>query len=261
MIQKKMNRIQELFHKKKSGVLSIYFTAGFPALNDTGRHILALQKQGADMIEVGMPYSDPLADGPVIQRSSMQALQNGITISVLFDQLNEVKEQVKIPLVLMGYLNPVLQFGFEKFCRCAREAGVDGLILPDLPPEVYEKDYKQMVENSGLGFIFLVTPQTPEERIRKMDDLSKGFIYAVSSSSVTGREADLQAQQHYFERLSSLSLKNEILIGFGIRDHASFEHACRYAAGAVIGTAYIQAVADSVNIEEAAGKFLNSVLI
>jgi tryptophan synthase alpha chain len=255
-----MNSIEQLFSKKDKDILSIYFTAGFPRLNDTETILTSLQKHGADLIEVGMPYSDPLADGPVIQNSSMKALQNGMTIKKLFQQLNNAKDEIKIPLILMGYLNPVLQFGFEKFCQEAKHAGISGIILPDLPISEYENEYQKIFEANGLNFIFLITPETSEERIRKIDSLSKGFIYAVSSSSVTGKNTDINAQENYFKKIQNLHLKNKVLIGFGIRDHQTFQAAAKYAAGAIIGTAYIKAIENAQNIEMATQKFLNSIL-
>lgn len=259
-----MNQIQKLFSEKQQNILSIYFTAGFPNLISTSEIIKCLSNAGADLIEVGMPYSDPLADGPVIQNSSMIALQNGMTIKLLFQQLKLMKDgsnfQNHVPLILMGYLNPVLQYGFEKFCADAKEAGVSGIILPDLPIREYENEYSKIFEKNDLNFIFLITPETSEERIRKIDSISNGFIYAVSSSSITGSETNMDAQENYFKRIKSLGLKNKVMIGFGIKDQASFSQACKYASGAIIGTAYIKALENSPNIKEGTEKFLNSIL-
>lgn len=255
-----MNAIQKLFENKDKNILSIYFTAGFPQLNDTEIILNALQDHGADMIEIGMPYSDPLADGPVIQNSSMKALQNGMTIKKLFGQLERAKKEIKLPLILMGYLNPVLQYGFKKFCLDAKDAGISGIILPDLPISEYEKEYRKFMEENGLDFIFLITPETSEERIRKIDSLSKGFIYAVSSSSITGKNTDMKAQENYFRRIKDMNLKNKILIGFGIRDHQTFSTACKYAAGAIIGTAYIKAIENAENIDSITERFCDSIL-
>ncbi|MEO8720712.1 MAG: tryptophan synthase subunit alpha [Ginsengibacter sp.] len=255
-----MNSIEQLFSKKDKNILSIYFTAGFPELNDTGKIIESLQKNGADLIEIGMPYSDPLADGPVIQGSSMKALQNGMTIRTLFDQLNSVDSINKTPLILMGYLNPVLQYGFEKFCEDAKQAGISGIILPDLPLKEYENEYMRIFEKNDLGFIFLITPETSEERIRKIDSISHGFIYAVSSSSITGKNTDMDAQKSYFSRIKNMHLKNHVLIGFGIRNHQTFTQACQYASGAIIGTAYIKAIEKAAYIDVATQEFLNSIL-
>ncbi len=255
-----MNAIQKLFAQKNKNILSIYFTAGFPQLNDTEIILNSLQKHGADIIEIGMPYSDPLADGPVIQNSSMKALQNGMTIKKLFEQLKNDKTGTKLPWILMGYLNPVLQYGFQKFCLDAKNAGISGIILPDLPISEYENEFQKIFEENGLDFIFLITPETSEERIRKIDSISKGFIYAVSSSSITGKNTDMKAQENYFRRIGNMNLKNKILIGFGIKDHQSFKQACQHAAGAIIGTAYIKAIENTENIDLATERFCNSIL-
>ena len=261
-----MNRIADLFKRKRKNILNVYCTAGFPRLDSLVNVMHALQNNGADMIEIGMPYSDPLADGPVIQASSTRALANGMTLSLLFDQIREMRIEnfpngkLEIPILLMGYLNPILQYGFEKFCRDAAAAGVDGLILPDLPMYEFETEYGQILKRYGLDFIFLVTPETSEERIRKLDELSHGFIYAVSSSSTTGKNKDMSMQESYFKRLDAMKLKNPILIGFGIRDKASFSKACEYANGAIIGTAYIQAIDGGVDIEASTKKFLDAIL-
>lgn len=255
-----MANIQELFSKKEKNVLSIYFTAGFPHLDDTQKILISLQAHGANMIEIGMPYSDPLADGPVIQHSSMKALGNGMTIATLFEQLKKIENENYVPFILMGYLNPVLQYGFRKFCEDAKNAGISGIILPDLPIAEYENEYMPVLKENKLDFIFLITPETSEERIRKIDSLSTGFIYAVSSSSITGTNIDMSVQENYFKRLKNLNLTNKILIGFGIRDRSTFEQACKYAAGAIIGTAYIKAIENTDNIDESTKEFLNSVL-
>jgi len=255
-----MNRIKKLFSGRKKNILSIYFTAGFPQLNDTGNILYALQKHGADLVEIGMPYSDPLADGPVIQHSSMVAILNGITIKLLFEQLKDCRNNLHLPLILMGYLNPVMQYGIEKFCMDAHNAGIDGIILPDLPLHEYETQYKDVFQKYNLHFVFLITPETSEERIRKIDAISNGFIYAVSSSSITGTEKNLAAQEIYFQRLKNMNLKNKVMVGFGIRDHETFSQACRHAAGAIIGTAYIKAIENSVSIDADTQKFLNSIL-
>ncbi len=260
-----MNQIQKLFSEKDKKILSIYFTAGYPELNDTEKILNSLSGSGADLIEIGMPYSDPLADGPVIQNSSMKALQNGMTIKTLFGQLNNYNSSsnvisTRVPLILMGYLNPVLQYGFEKFVLDAKHAGICGIILPDLPISEYENEYKNIFEENNLSFIFLITPETSEERIRKIDSISNGFIYAVSSSSITGSDTNMNTQKIYFERIRKMNLKNEVLIGFGIKDHESFSQASKYSAGAIIGTAYIKAIENTKNIKIATQKFLNSIL-
>jgi len=255
-----MNSFQSLFARKNNNILSIYFTAGFPELQDTNVILKALETHGADMIEIGMPYSDPLADGPVIQNSGMKALHNGMTIKVLFDQLKSNEEKINIPLILMGYLNPVLQYGFEKFCADAKNAGVSGIILPDLPITEFENEYRKMLAQNNLNFIFLITPETSDERIRKIDEISEAFIYAVSSSSITGRDQDMNAQKVYFERIKNMNLKNKVLIGFGIKDNETFMEASKYASGAIIGTAYIKAIGNARNIDNETKKFLNSIL-
>jgi tryptophan synthase alpha chain len=262
-----MSRITELFERKGERVLNVYCTAGYPALNSTVEVMKALQNNGADLIELGMPYSDPLADGPVIQASSAKALQNGMTITKLFEQLDGFRRSPSlggvgeaVPVVLMGYLNPLLQYGFEKFCAKAAEVGVDGLIIPDIPMFEYENEYSAIIKKHGLDFIFLVTPETSEERIRKLDELSSGFLYAVSSSSITGSDKDFSPVETYLQRLKSMGLKNPILVGFGIKDKATFNMACRYANGAIIGSAYIKALEGKENIDLATKEFLNEVL-
>lgn len=261
-----MNRIDELFQRKKSGVLNVYCTAGFPEVNSTLDVMRSLEEAGADMIELGMPYSDPLADGPVIQASSSRALANGMTLSGLFGQLKgfriggEGRDAIKVPVILMGYMNPVLQYGFEKFCAAAADAGIDGLILPDLPMYEYETEYGEIIGRYGLRFSFLVTPETSEERIRQLDRLSSGFLYAVSSSSTTGNEKDMSAQLDYFRKLQELKLKNPVLIGFGIKDKPTFDTACRYASGAIIGTAYIRALEGDGNIRTITKNFVDGIL-
>ena len=255
-----MNRIKKLFSDKNKNVVSIYFTAGFPRLDDTDTILSALQKHGVDLVEIGMPYSDPLADGPVIQHSGMIALHNGITIKKLLEQLKNCRENIHLPLLLMGYLNPVLQYGIDKFCSDAHDAGIDGIILPDLPLHEYETEYKKLFENYKLDFIFLITPETSEKRIRKIDAISRGFIYAVSSSSITGVNKDMSAQQKYFKKLEGMKLKNPIMVGFGIKDNKTFSQACKHTAGAIIGTAYIKAIENSKDIETDTENFLNSIL-
>jgi tryptophan synthase alpha chain len=237
-----MSRIKKLFEKKNKNILSVYFTAGYPALNNTMTIMKSLQDAGADMIELGIPYSDPLADGPVIQSSGSIALTNGMTISHLFSQLKNFRNEIRLPVLFMGYMNPVMQYGFDNFCRDAAAAGIDGLILPDLPMFEFEKEFALIIRKYNLDFVFLVTPETEETRLRKLDQLSGGFLYAVSSSSTTGKVAALDEQEKYFKRLHSMKLKNPILIGFGIRDRSSFTKACSYANGAIIGTAYIKAL-------------------
>jgi tryptophan synthase alpha chain len=256
-----MSRIKKLFEKKNKNILSVYFTAGFPSLNSTLTVMKSLQDAGADMIELGIPYSDPLADGPVIQSSGTIALANGMTITHLFKQLKNFRNEIKLPVLFMGYMNPIMQYGFESFCRDAAAAGVDGLILPDLPMFEFEKEFGIMVRKFNLDFVFLVTPETEEARLRKLDQLSSGFIYAVSSSSTTGKVAALGDQEKYFERLQRMKLQNPVLIGFGIRDRSSFLKACTYANGAIIGTAYIKVLENAAEKEIPAStkKFINSL--
>ncbi len=236
-----MNRIDRLFQEKKERILSIYITAGFPARDDTAKVISMLDEAGADMIEIGMPFSDPLADGPVIQESSQKALKNGMQTDLLFTQLEEIRSRVHIPLVIMGYLNPVLQYGFERFVLRCQMLQIDGLILPDLPLEVYEKDYREIVEKAGLKFIMLITPNTSKDRIERIVSLSGGFVYMVADSSTTGaRDGISDAQLDYFKRIQAMKIELPRLIGFGISNAASFEKACNYANGAIIGSAFIK---------------------
>jgi tryptophan synthase alpha chain len=255
-----MNRIDKLFQTKKENILSIYFTAGHPELNDTVPIIKALQKSGADMIEIGMPFSDPMADGPVIQQSSQKALHNGMSLKLLFEQLKNIRKEVEIPLLLMGYLNPVLQFGFDNFCAKCNETGIDGLILPDLPLEEYIEKYKSIFERNNLYKVFLVSPQTSDERLKRFDDYSKGFIYLVSSYSTTGSGKGIEQSQAYFERVKKLGLKNPRMIGFGIRDKKTFQFACRHANGAIIGTAFVKALEEDGTVERKVEKFVAGIL-
>jgi tryptophan synthase alpha chain len=254
-----MNRLDQLFATKKNNVLNIYCTAGFPELDSTTEVITALQNNGADIIELGMPYSDPLADGEVIQASSSVALHNGMTIQKLFEQLKDIRSKVQLPIILMGYMNPVLQFGIEKFCAAAKEVGIDGIIIPDLPMYEFEMQYRSLFEKYGLKFIFLVTPETSEERIKKIDALCSGFLYAVSSSSTTGKNKSIEGQESYFKKLQSMQLKNPVLVGFGIKDKATFTSACKYTNGAIIGTAYIRALENTADISQTTKEFLNSI--
>lgn len=254
-----MNRIKDLFQKKNSNVLNVYCTAGYPQLNSTIEVMKALQKNGADIIELGMPYSDPLADGPVIQQSSSLALANGMTIKKLFEQLKNFRKDITIPVLLMGYMNPILQYGFEKFCADAAAVGIDGLILPDLPEYEFETEYGAIIKKYGLDFIFLVTPETSEERIKKLDELSTGFLYAVSSSSTTGKDKKMTDVGTYLQKLKSLKLKNPVLVGFGIKDKITFDAACSAANGAIIGTAYIKTLANEDNIGDITRNFLHSI--
>lgn len=241
-------------------MLNVYCTAGYPELESTLPVMRALQAHGADIIELGMPYSDPLADGPVIQASSARALQNGMSIEILFAQLQQLRSNITVPVVLMGYLNPLLQYGFDAFCAKAAACGVDGLIIPDIPLPAFEREYKDIVKRHGLDFIFLVTPETAEARLRQLDAASSGFLYAVSSSSVTGSATDFSQVATYLQRLKELRLKNPVLVGFGIHNRETFDAACQHANGAIIGSAYIRALADGNFVEETTASFLGSVL-
>lgn len=245
-----MNRIDQAFIDKKDRLLNVYFTAGYPNLEDTLSIAKALDQGGADLIEIGLPFSDPVADGPTIQASSTVALENGMTLNRLFDQLATLREHVKVPVLLMGYINPVLQYGFEAFCAKCAEVGIDGLILPDLPMYEYEEMYQSVLEKYGLYNVFLITPQTSEERIQKIDSLSKGFIYMVSSASTTGAKSGISTEQiSYFQKIDSMGLKNKRLIGFGISDNKSFSKACEYADGAIIGSAFIKLLEEDSSSE------------
>ena len=240
-----MNRIQTKLKEDKK-ILSIYFSAGFPNLNDTKSLIEELAKNNVDMIEIGLPFSDPLADGPTIQASSTQALKNGMTTEFLFNQLKDIRKTVEIPLIIMGYFNPVLQFGIENFLKKCKETDIDGLIIPDLPLEIYLSEYKKLFESYGVAMIFLITPQTSEERIRLIDDNSNAFIYMVSSSSVTGsRDSFDDKQLAYFERIATMNLKNPQIIGFGISNKTTFQQATKHQKGAIIGSSFIQFIANN----------------
>ncbi len=255
-----MNRIDELFKRKKHNVLNVYCTAGYPALDSILPVMQSLQDNGADLVEIGMPYSDPLADGPVIQQSNMVALENGMSIQVLFEQLEALRPTIQLPVILMGYMNPILQFGLEEFCEAAAKVGVDGLILPDLPMYEFETEYQPLFEKYDLRFIFLVTPETSEARIRKIDALSSGFLYAVSSSSTTGNNKVISDQAGYFKKLQGLELQNPVLVGFGIKDKETFSAACEFSNGAIIGSAYIRALEGTNDLNRSTKEFLNSVL-
>ena len=255
-----MNRLQELFQRKQNNVLNVYCTAGFPQFDSTLPVMKALQDNGADIIELGMPYSDPLADGPVIQSSGSKALQNGMTIEKLFAQLQDCRKEIYVPIILMGYMNPVLQYGFERFCKHAAAIPIDGLILPDLPEHEFETEYGAIIHRYGLDFIFLVTPETSEERLKKLDELSTGFLYAVSSSSTTGNKKDFNEVEKYLQRLKNMNLKNPVLVGFGVKDKQSFESACKHTSGAIIGTAFIKAIESADDITQSTKEFLQDVL-
>lgn len=239
--------------------LNIYFTAGIPQLEDTADIIKTIQDSRADMIEIGMPYSDPVADGPVIQQAHELALNNGMTIEKLFSQLKSIKDEIKIPIILMGYINPVLSFGFERFCHECAESGVSGLILPDLPPIEFEKNYQQILEKYQLNFTFLVTPETSDERILYLDSLSSGFLYAVSSSSTTGNENTVLKNEEYLSRLASLPLQNPVMIGFGIKSKEDFENVTEKADGGIIGTAFVRILLENQDWKSKAESFIKSI--
>jgi len=260
-----MNRIDRLFKEKKKDIVSIYLTAGYPALNDTCSLIKTLERSGVDLLEIGIPFSDPLADGPVIQKSSQQALNNGMSLRLLFEQLKGIRNEVSIPLVLMGYLNPVMQFGFDRFIEECRECGIDGLILPDLPLSIYKAEYASSMEEADLRFIMLITPQTDENRIREITNTAggKGFLYMVADSATTGAKSEINtSQREYFQRIADLDLGIPRIIGFGISNSSTFKSACEYANGAIIGSAFIQAIGaeNELPVEEKAEKFVRSIL-
>ncbi|GLU42414.1 tryptophan synthase subunit alpha [Allomuricauda sp. NBRC 101325] len=235
-----MNRIKQKLSEDKK-ILSIYFTAGYPKLDDTVQIIQDLEKSGVDLIEIGLPFSDPLADGPTIQESSTAALKNGMHSELLFEQIKDIRKSVSIPLILMGYFNPVLQYGVEKFCQKCEKIGIDGLILPDLPLDVYQEEYEALFKKHGLINVFLITPQTSDERIKAIDDASEGFIYMVSSASTTGAKSGFgQEQSAYFERIANMNLKNPQIVGFGISNAETFNQATEKAKGAIIGSAFIK---------------------
>jgi tryptophan synthase alpha chain len=253
------NKLVNLFQTKNKNLLNVYCTAGFPKKESTAEVLLALQNSGVDMIEVGMPYSDPIADGPVIQDSNMIAIANGMTIELLFEQLKAAKKDIHVPIILMGYLNPVMQYGVENFCNMAASVGIAGIILPDLPIYEYENVYKKYFVKNNLSFIFLVTPQTSKERILEADKWSTGFMYAVSSNSVTGSTLNKDGQNEYFKKLSSMKLKNSLMIGFGINSKETFDNACKYAAGAIVGSAFIKAISKTKNIESTTKAFVKTI--
>jgi tryptophan synthase alpha chain len=251
-----MNRIDLLFKVKKNNILSVFFTAGYPTLNSTEKIILLLKKNNVDMIELGIPYSDPLADGPVIQETGKKALENGMSLKTLFTQLKDIRKKTAVPLLLMGYLNPVLQFGFEKFCTVAEEVGIDGLIIPDLPLPEYENKYKEVIGVHNLKIIFLITPDTSEERIRKIDELSTGFIYLVSSASTTGKMNLFSSSQlNYFKRIESMKLKNPIMVGFGIHNRETLAQVYSFSNGAIIGSAFMRELQRCISVEKGIEEF------
>jgi len=253
-----MNRLQQLFQQKNKNILSIYYTAGYPTTQSTLEIAKALEDAGADFLEIGFPYSDPVADGPVIQASSKQSLDQGMTLELLFEQLKDLRKIITIPILLMGYVNPVLQYGVANFCKACAEVGVDGCIIPDLPMYEYEELYKADFENNNLSNIFLVTPQTSEERIRKIDGLSNAFIYLLSSAATTGKDLDVSATaRNYFARIKAMKLQNPLMIGFGISDRATFESANEYASGSIIGTAFVKSLSPT-NLQQSIADFMKA---
>jgi tryptophan synthase alpha chain len=255
-----MNRIEKLFSNKKENILSIYFTAGFPSLNDTLPIIKELDLAGVDMIEIGMPFSDPVADGPVIQRSSEKALRNGMSLNILFKQIEKVRTVTDIPLIIMGYINPFFRFGMENFINKCRETGIDGTIIPDLPVEEYLGSYASLYDLNGIFNIFLVSPQTPVERIVYLNSISKGFLYLVSTSSTTGvKKGFNNSQTAYFSRVRDLNLSTPALIGFGISDKSAFEQACEYSSGAIIGSAFIRTLDEGGDLAGKTERFIRFI--
>ena len=254
------NKINHLFEHKKGNILSVYFTAGYPRLDDTRPIIEALAASGVDLIEIGIPFSDPVADGPTIQASSQAALDNGMTLEKLFSQLKDIRKSVDIPLILMGYVNPILQFGLSEFCDQAKSIEIDGLIIPDLPMQEYLEQYKALFDQNALHNVFLISPQTSDERIRLIDENTDGFIYMVSSASITGARSGITSEQErYFERINNMNLKNPTLIGFGISNKTTFDTACEYAQGAIIGSAFIKSLNKEQDLETSIADFISGV--
>jgi len=255
------NRINKLLAAKPKNILSVFYTAGFPKLSDTVSIAKSLENAGADIIEIGIPFSDPVADGPVIQSSNKVALDNGMNLKLLLEQVREVRKEVQLPIILMGYINPVLQYGMDKFCKDAAAAGVDGVILPDLPLFEYETEYKSLFDRNGLKNIFLISPTTSEDRIRKIDGASDSFIYAVSASSTTGAKNGFSPEQEdYFKRLQNLKLKNPLLIGFGISNNDTFKKASEYSAGAIVGSAFIRLLSQAKDLPTEIAGFVKSLV-
>jgi tryptophan synthase alpha chain len=255
-----MNRIDKLFKEKNDNILSVYFTAGYPHLDSAVGIIKSLESAGADMIEIGMPFSDPMADGPVIQQSNQKALENGMSLKLLFKQLENIRTQVKIPLLLMGYLNPVLQYGIENFCKKCRETGIDGVVLPDLPPHIYTLDYLPLFNKYSLYNILLISPQSSNERISAIDKISRGFIYMVSTSSVTGTKGNFsEDQMSYFKRVKEMNLENPCLIGFGISDRETFNNTRKYARGGIVGSAFVKISGKDGNLDRNIFNFIKGI--
>ncbi|MGQ9619840.1 MAG: tryptophan synthase subunit alpha [Bacteroidales bacterium] len=255
-----MNRIDQLFSSDKKQLLSVYFTAGYPSTDSTIGIISTLAEAGADMIEIGIPFSDPLADGPVIQKSSSVALKNGMNLKLLFKQIAGIRKEVNIPLLMMGYLNPVLRFGIENFCRKCAETGIDGIILPDLPPDIYIEQFRQVFIKYSIYNILLISPNTSQERIRFIDGITEGFLYVVSSSSVTGIKGTFtDEQREYFRKIKGMNLTHPFMIGFGISSHESYLEACRYASGVIVGSAFIKILGENGFNKESIKKFIKNI--
>ncbi len=256
-----MNRLDRLFESKNKNILSIYFTAGYPNLTDTQQVIKILDEAGVDMLEIGMPYSDSMVDGTTIQNSNTKALANGMSLRVLFEQLQSIRQLTQMPLVMMGYVNQVMQYGIENFCAKCYQIGIDGVIIPDIPLFEYETEYKPLFEKYALYNVFLITPQTSDQRIKQFDQAAQGFLYVVSSASTTGAKADIQTDQEaYFQRLEALNLKNPRLIGFGISDNTTFKKACQYANGAIIGSAFVKVLGQKGDLKENITDFVQKIL-
>ena len=255
-----MNRIDLMFKRKKGNILSVYFTAGYPNLEDTTGIIEALQENEVDMVEIGIPFSDPIADGEILQISNQKALKNGMTLQLLFKQLTDIREKIHIPLIMMGYLNPVLRFGVERFCEKAVDTGIDGLIIPDLPMDVYKREFKDFLQKFGIFMIFLITPETNEERIRIIDREGDGFIYMVSASSTTGSKSIIGKDQiEYFKRIRDMGLRLNALVGFGISTYEAFSSACRYSGGAIVGSAFVKELSGNDDLKNIVKDFISRV--
>lgn len=255
-----MNRIDQLFSRQKNNILSIYFCAGHPALTETAATIKALERNGVQMIEIGIPFSDPMADGPVIQEASTKALRNGMKLSLLFEQLRNIRKEVGIPLILMGYLNPIMRYGFENFCRSCEECGIDGVIIPDLPFKDYMDTYKETADRHGLRVIMLITPETSERRIRLIDEHTDGFIYMVSSAATTGAQKDFNEQkQAYFKRIEAMKLRNPRMIGFGVSNKQTYDAACAHASGAIIGSRFVTLLEKEKDAEKAICQLIKDI--
>lgn len=253
-----MNRINALFGRKQKNILSLYFCAGYPNPDNTCEVLTALEKSGIDMVEIGIPFSDPMADGPVIQKASTAALRGGMSLRKLFGQLRNIRSEVHIPLILMGYLNPIMQYGFDAFCRSCHECGVDGCIIPDLPFEDYMRDYKPIADSYDIKMIMLITPETNDERVRLIDDHTDGFIYMVSSASTTGAQQSFdEAKQAYFARINGMGLRNPRMVGFGISNHATLQAACDNASGAIIGSKFVTLQGETSTPDEAVKRLLS----